>query len=321
MAKNLFNYASIKWYEDELLQMKMNLPEYIKSIPCCIDGIEQYIYTRGKNNPMYPELSIGVHLEYWPYWLDFWLNDTEALARNFPSPEKLNDYYSGAGTKKEWLHTIRCNIKEALRSEPEYLVWHVADADFREMLTNDFRHTNRQVLTSTIDVFEKIVDIIPDDVWILFENLWFPGLHTLEKEEVEYFFAAIRSKHKRTGIMLDTGHLMNTNAKLADEDEAARFICGRIDALGNLDELIKGIHLSKSLSGKYVKSFLPDERQIFSTKYILNHIVNVDRHQPFCTKAARKIIQRIQPDYIVHEFNYSSLHHLRGLLIQQMSNI
>lgn len=321
MAKNLFNYASIAWYENELQRMQLNLSEYIDSLPCRIDGIEQYIYTKGKTNPLYPELSVGIHLEYWTYWLDFWLDDAEYLAQNFSDQKKLIDYYSGASTKEEWLNVIRSNIKEALRNKPEYLVWHMADADFRELFTNDFRHTDRQVLEYAADLFAKIADIIPDDVWVLFENLWFPGLRTLDKKELEYFFAAVHSKHKRTGIMLDTGHLMNTNPALADENEAAQFICRKIDGLGKLAELIKGVHLSKSLSGKYVKSFSPDERQIFSPRYILNHIVNVDRHQPFSTGAARQIIQAVQPDYIVHELNYSSLQELRGLLLQQMSNI
>lgn len=321
MAKNLFNYAAIDWYENELRRTQMSLGKYIDSLPCHIDGIEQYIYTKGKDNPLYPAQSVGVHLEYWTYWLDFWLDDTESLAQNFSDRKKLIDYYSGASTKEEWLNVIRSNIKEALRDEPEYLVWHLAEADFRELFTNDFRHTDEQVLKCTIDLFSKVADIIPNDVWVLFENLWFPGLHTLEKGAIAYFFAAVHSKHKRTGIMLDTGHLMNTNPELADENEAAQFICRKIDTLGNLAELIKGIHLSKSLSGKYVKSFSPDEQQIFSPRYILNHIVNVDRHRPFSTRAARQIIQAVQPDYIVHELNYSSLQELRALLQQQTNNI
>ena len=76
MVKYLFNYPVIDWYEKELQLMGQSLGEYVASMK--LDGIEQLIYD---NNMIlkYKESTIGVHLEYWSYWIDFWWNNTQRL--------------------------------------------------------------------------------------------------------------------------------------------------------------------------------------------------------------------------------------------------
>ena len=120
--------------------------------------------------------------------------------------------------------------------------------------------------------------------------------------------------------MLDTGHLMNTNPDLKDEEEAADYVCRTVENLGELAERIKGVHLSCSLSGAYQKSFVHkyDRRTTFADMY--KHIVQIDQHQPFRTKAARRILDFIQPKYITHEMIYSSLAELEEKLKIQLSN-
>lgn len=249
MVKYLFNYPVIDWYEKELQLMGQSLGEYVASMK--LDGIEQLIYD---NNMIlkYKELTIGVHLEYWSYWIDFWWNNQQRLDYIFESNEEKKHYYK-AQNIYEWIEYIK-NITLALNLKPQYLVWHVSEANVQEIFTYNFYYNDRQVLLATSEVFNEVAKIIPDNVLILFENLWWPGLRLNSMENVVYFFEKL--KHNNVGIMLDTGHLMNTNINLTSELEASIFIKDIVNNLGSFASLIKGVHLNCSLSGQYQKNLL-----------------------------------------------------------------
>ena len=134
----------------------------------------------------------------------------------------------------------------------------------------------------------------------------------------QFFFERIQRKN--VGIMLDTGHLMNTNPELRDEEEAADYVCRTVDNLGELAELIRGVHLSCSLSGGYQKSFVREYPKNVTFGEMYKHIVQIDQHQPFRTKAARRILEFVQPHYITHEMIYSTLTELEEKLEIQLSN-
>jgi hypothetical protein len=51
---------------------------------------------------------------------------------------------------------------------------------------------------------------------------------------------------------------------------------------------------------------------------VWQHIVRLDQHKPFTTAAARKILQTIQPEYVVHEVGYESMGDLRKQLPIQL---
>lgn len=250
MVKYLFNYPVIDWYEKELQLMGQSLGEYVASMK--LDGIEQLIYD---NNMIlkYKELTIGVHLEYWSYWIDFWWNNQQRLDYIFESNEEKKHYYK-AQNIYEWIEYIKKNITLALNLKPQYLVWHVSEANVQEIFTYNFYYNDRQVLLATSEVFNEVAKIIPDNVLILFENLWWPGLRLNSMENVVYFFEKL--KHNNVGIMLDTGHLMNTNINLTSELEASIFIKDIVNNLGSFASLIKGVHLNCSLSGQYQKNLL-----------------------------------------------------------------
>lgn len=103
MVKYLFNYPVIDWYEKELQLMGQSLGEYVASMK--LDGIEQLIYD---NNMIlkYKESTIGVHLEYWSYWIDFWWNNQQRLDYIFESNEEKKHYYK-AQNIYEWIEYIK----------------------------------------------------------------------------------------------------------------------------------------------------------------------------------------------------------------------
>ena len=316
MVKYLFNYPVIDWYEKELQLMGQSLGEYVASMK--LDGIEQLIYD---NNMIlkYKELTIGVHLEYWSYWIDFWWNNQQRLDYIFESNEEKKHYYK-AQNIYEWIEYIKKNITLALNLKPQYLVWHVSEANVQEIFTYNFYYNDRQVLLATSEVFNEVAKIIPDNVLILFENLWWPGLRLNSMENVVYFFEKL--KHNNVGVMLDTGHLMNTNINLTSELEASIFIKDIVNNLGSFASLIKGVHLNCSLSGQYQKKFIEQQFKFceFDKHRLWEHIIKIDKHEIFQTKAPSFLIDYIQPQYVVHELAYDNLILLRNKIMAQSRN-
>ena len=153
---------------------------------------------------------------------------------------------------------------------------------------------------------------------VLFENLWWPGLRLTDPRNVKYFFERI--ERKNVGIMLDTGHLMNTNPRLKTEAEAADYVCRVVDKLGSCAELIKGVHLSCSLSGQYQRSFERIAPANLDNSMIWQHVASIDQHNPFTTNAAKQILDCIKPEYVVHEFSYDNMDDLRKKLSVQLAN-
>lgn len=315
MTKYSFNYCPIQWYEDELAKINMTLPEFIDHLG--VDGIEQYVYSIDHLERPYAEQTIGVHLNYWPYWMDFWLRKAKRLQRQFRSISERNGYFYDALSRDEWLSVIRKNICTALEAQPEYLVWHVAEANNEEIFTWQFNYSDREVLTAAADVFNAVADEVPDNVTVLFENLWWPGLRLTDVRSVKYFFDRIKSDN--VGIMLDTGHLMNNNPRLKNEAEAADYVCSIYGKLGEYGKLIRGVHLNCSLSGEYQRKHrqLPAE---MTKEEIWKHIGSIDQHLPFKTAAARQILDCVQPDYVTHELYYDSLEDLAQRLAVQRAN-
>lgn len=316
MTKHLFNYCAIDWYEDDLAKRGQSLAEFVQKMG--VNGIEQFIYTMERPQKSYNDLTVGVHLNYWPYWMDFWLRKAKRLKQQFRSVMERSQYFREALSREEWLSVIRRNIGSAVTENPEYMVWHVSEANNEEIFTWQFNYSDREVLVAASDVFNSIADEIPDNVSILFENLWWPGLRLTDVRNVKYFFERI--ERKNVGVMLDTGHLMNTNPRLRNEAEGADYVCRVVDKLGSCAELIKGVHLSCSLSGAYQRSFVRQYPKVFNMDIGLKHIAALDMHQPFQTKAAQQILQCIQPEYVVHELYYNDLADLEQKLLVQLGN-
>ena len=173
-----------------------------------LDGIENLIY--GTEPALHPtdRITLGCHLAYWPDWMDFYLGKKDFYEKDFPTKQSLMDTFGGT-TVEAWERRIRNNIRAALVEKPAYLVWHVADCSVEEIWTRRFRYSSREVLKAAAEVYSAVADEVPQTVQVLFENIFWPGLYTLEPEDVDYFFSCLPGKN--VGIMLDTGHLMNTN--------------------------------------------------------------------------------------------------------------
>ena len=298
-TRHLCNYCFMPGQENDILKTGKTLEQFLVSLG--LDGVELLVYRNIPYLKSFEHVTVGVHLNYWPMWLALYRKDKETLQRFFKTDSDLRECY-GTTSCMGWLRNIKANIKAALVEKPEYLVWHVAECTTEEVFTFEFAHSDMEVVTVAASVFNRVADEIPEDVLVLFENLWWPGLRLTDPEVVGSFFEKI--KHKNVGIMLDTGHLMNTNPELETEADGVEYILKIIKGLGKNKRLIRGMHLNCSLSGKYVKNFEHTYNENLGNIERMRHIINIDQHKPFTDTAVQKLLSAVKPDYVVHELSY-----------------
>jgi len=246
----------------------------------------------------------GVHLRFWPTWLDFWRGDNKELLKQFGSEENIITCYGGL-SRKDWLAIYRENIRLAVTAGAKYVVFHVSHARVSEIFSGLFSASDGDVIEATIELVNELVDEIPTQVAVLFENLWWPGLTLKNPMLVARLLENV--KHPNVGIMLDTGHLMNTNQDLKSEKEGIDYILNILNALGKYRHSVRGVHLHKSLSGEYVKNSRCNKTAEYDMAQIMDHVLHIDQHQPFTTCDVQRLIDCIHPEFLVHEFMYSSL--------------
>ncbi|AWZ48513.1 xylose isomerase [Clostridiaceae bacterium 14S0207] len=250
------------------------------------------------------ELIKGVHLSYYPNWIDFWKGDKKALFTQFENEEEIKNYYGGLDPKvliKKYREEIKCADKIGAK----YVVFHVSQVYLKETFTYKFCISNREVIKYTIEFVNEIFKELDTNITILFENLWWPGLTFLDKGETKNFIEGIEYENK--GFVLDTGHLLNGNPYVKNEEDGIEYILKTVSNLGELKDYIKLIHLNLSLSGEStlnkIKKYRNEELTLKTMKEeIWNHIISIDLHKPFTSKNVQKIINLIKPIYVTYEF-------------------
>ena len=264
-----------------------------------LDGIEMMFCGPWDSSVHRKEWIQGVHLQFWPSWLDFWRGDRQELLRQFESAETITAIYGGLN-REDWLERYRENIRQAVAAEAKYVVFHACHNRIAEIFNWNFAANDREVATAFVAVLNELVDSIPPDMNILLENLWWPGLTLRDKKVAAKLLESIR--HPNVGMMLDTGHLMNTNPGLRSQQEGIDFVLRTLDELGSYRDSIRGIHLHYSLSGEYITR----ARQAGPCEPTLDeafrHVMAIDQHLPFDTPDALRLLNYVQPEWLVHEF-------------------
>lgn len=289
-----------------------------------LDGIELMLGGRSDLGAIDKNSVLGLHLHYWPLWMDFWRGDQVALLEQFGNIKTIKRFYGGLEQEslidyyhKEWA------IAQQL--EVEYVVFHVAHVTLLESYTGEFKYDDWEVLEAAIEVINQSFGSEDRGIKLLFENLWWPGLTLTNYQLAKKFIDAINYPNK--GFILDIGHLMITNPQIRDEKEACDYIAATLNGLGELQKDIKGIHLNKSLSGAYLREnhqqdileFKKIENFWEQIDYVKDHISKIDCHIPFDHLAINTIIQTINPHYLVLEFLANNLTELEKMLTMQRS--
>lgn len=248
----------------------------------------------------------GYHLIFFSDWLDFWLEDQERLDAKFGGRKVWQDFYQGKN-REDMFRQYQEDLERAVALDVRYVVFHVSDVSIEETCGFPREHSDELVIDCAAECINRLLDGKDYHFDFLMENLWWPGLTMADPAMTRRLLDQVH--YPKKGIMLDTGHLLNTNLDLFTEDQAIDYLFDRVRAHGDLAKYIKGLHLQKSLSSQYVlqqqklpKPELPrDYMERFSFAY--DRIYGLDPHLPFENPRIREFVEFVDPSYVVHELS------------------
>ena len=276
-----------------------------------LDGLELIADPDNLADDIPLSLVAGYHMTFYVDWLDFWRQDEAALIRKFGSWETVSEVYRGTKPEDLMRH-FREDLALAIQLKAPYTVFHVSDVSLEEGYTYRWLHSDQEVLDGAIEFINLLLDGVEPTFDFLVENQWWPGFTFTDPEKTEYLLSHIN--YPRVGIMLDTGHLMNTNWKIKNQWEGIKYILEMIEKHGEISKSIYGLHFHQSLSGAYCRKTigsLPEDYPLnyndeFSRNYA--HILQIDRHRPWTEEECVMILDRVQPKYLTHEISGSVQH-------------
>lgn len=280
-----------------------------------LNGLEVIRAGEPDDGKILPEMVNGVHLYFHIFWMDWWKGDYERLDREFDSRQQWIDYYGGTD-REIYLNYLRDDLKYAEETGAKYVVFHVAEVTLRESYIYQYKYTDEEVIDASLEVINTLLDEREYHFDFLVENLWWSGFTLKNVNLTKRLVEGIHSDRK--GIMLDTGHYMNTSCELKTPEDAVEYLHEMLDAheKSGLLSWIKGIHLQMSLSGEYVKKQRKEWEdnpmdfeeipfyELFRLAY--EHACFIDLHQPFIGKGVKELVERIAPDYVTLEFQQNS---------------
>ena len=269
-----------------------------------LDGVEG-IWDPAEADDSFPaDMLTGCHLIFYPDWLDFYRGDEAALRRKFGVPDILGTIYPGP-KPEDLVEAYRADLARAVRYGAKYTVFHVSDVSQEECWTYRWLHDDYTVLDAALEIINEILKGVEPGFDFLVENQWWPGFTFTEPKKTEYLLSRI--DFPRVGIMLDTGHLMNTNPSLRTQAQGADYILFCYRAHGALTKTVLGMHFHQSLSGAYVRSHTGVWPERIPRDYFAGflenyaHVQRIDRHNPWTVPAAGRIVREIAPRYLTHE--------------------
>ena len=269
-----------------------------------IDGVEG-IWDPDEIDDSFPAAMLtGCHLIFYPDWLDFYRENQGELLRKYGSKENVLRAYPGP-KPENLVRAFHADLARAIRCGAKYMVFHVSDVSQEECWTYKWLHDDYAVLDAAIEIINGFLKGVEPTFDFLVENQWWPGFTFTDPKKTEYLLSRI--DYPRVGIMLDTGHLMNTNPELKTQEEGLEYIRQQYQAHGELGKAVLGMHFNQSLSGDYVRGHVgtyPDSIprdffESFSVNYY--HVKQIDRHDPWTVPEAGLLVHEIAPKYLTHE--------------------
>lgn len=287
-----------------------------------MDGIELGLTMDYDLSLIPKEIITGVHLSFYPMWLDFWRQDQERLHEVFESEEAMYAYYKGK-KPEDLVASYRKQYERAKSLEAKYMVFHVSHILPEDSFTYTFDYTDEEIMKATIELVNQAFPKEEDGPLLLFENLWWPGLNYKDPKLTKWFIEQIEYPNK--GYLVDVSHLILTNNQIGTEKEAYYYIKQTIEALGETRKWIKGVHLNKALPKRYMsrdhshllKKYQDTKDSKQKLAILKKHINALDGHVPFDHPMAKKIIEILNPLYCVYETAPTSRYELAYFIKKQ----
>lgn len=263
---------------------------------------------------------IGVHLFFYPAWLDFWNNDVPMLEKHFGKREIWENYYQ-AKNREEFLLPYRADMEYAEAIGAEYVVFHVNDVSNEEVISYEWEHTDEEIIRAAADIVNELTRGKNYHFKLFFENLFTPGMMLLKPKETALMLELTDYENK--GIIMDTGHLMCAAQNIYSEDQGIDFVLQTVKNHGELAKEFKALHLHKSTTGEYIRrhktlDIAPKEDFYERWTQAYDIILNIDMHQPFENPMVQEILELVEPEYVTHEISAKTREEKLEKVLRQM---
>ena len=281
-----------------------------------LDGIELMRWEKPQESAVPMNRVIGRHMPYWPIFLDFWRGDKGALTRQFDTEENWCGYYF-ADSREVFVQSRRSEFLEVVQMGVAYAVVHVSHSELQHCYTGQFAYSAREIVDAYIEMLNEALRGVDAQFELLFENHWLPGLTFLDGGIAARLLECVEYPHK--GFVLDISHIMNTCPGLKDEQTAVEYILEKLAQMGEAKRYIRTIHLNSAISGTRTITGEYDAGADFITRLIsaMQHVGAMDPHEPFKDRAILKVIDSVQPAFLVYELSAHTLPELRQAVAEQ----
>ena len=122
--------------------------------------------------------------------------------------------------------------------------------------------------------------------------------------------------------------ILNKNQSITTEGHGIEYILETVENLGALSSCILGVHLTRSLSGDYVKQsreieypFAKADRFWDRFRIALDHVSKIDQHEAFEDPKIVELFDLIQPEYLVFEFTYKNMIEWQKKIHRQLEGV
>jgi sugar phosphate isomerase/epimerase len=257
------------------------------------------------------ELIHGLHLRFFVILRQIWQNNRQGLIDMFGCLDDVQRFYGGTD-RQCIIDTYVRQFELAHRLGCEYVVFHPVQCELEHIYDWQFPWHWKDTLKLCSEILNEALSRSRYNGLLLFENLWWPGSFRLDSNE-EYEYLRQRVNHDRCGIVLDTGHLLNSGGGFDVESEAIAYLLKRVADMGEMAKEIRVVHLTCSLSGAYIRQ----SKQSAQTKSedgfwqqlaaARKHVSRIDPHEPFTDPAIAGLFDLVEPDHVVFEFTFRGL--------------
>lgn len=276
------------------------------------DGFELYPTMDYPLSKIPSEIVVGIHLRFFAIIESIWQEDNEKLLEIFDNLDTVRHFYGGTN-KYAILDFYKKQFEQAHKFGAEYVVFHPVHCELEYVHNWNFPWTWQSTVDLSAEIINEITKDTDYDGLILFENLWWPGNFRLDSpQEIERLLDKVN--YQKSGIVLDTGHVLNKNQSICNEAEGVNYILETIKNLGDLKSTIKAVHLNKSLSAEYVtetkklKNPYKDATSFWERFSIARkHVGNIDQHEAFEKGNIRALFDILSPEYLVFEFTFRNM--------------
>jgi len=252
------------------------------------------------------ELVRGVHLRSIGNWLPLKGVNLREFGHGAERYANLDGYETLVGLRAE-------ELRQLARLEPDYAIWHANFAPFPEVFTGTPVLSGPEFLGLLAQLVIDVLSEYNPPFSVCFENCFGVGLNFDEIDTAKAFLDAMEGLP--VGLCLDTGHYLNAHRELANPQVACERLLHVAEGLRGQGVPVQVVHLHWTdpervpadiwqTAGSLVRDAVPSPE---FARQVSGFFLQCDQHRPLCHPLVGQLLDRLGPNYVVHEMGAMSL--------------